>query len=208
MSTPLPRGIFSRRSVTASLSVRASTEGVSSVMPPNVAVAKPATPTEGAMLTSLIRMPLGLMARTKRSHIPAEALSATTNQPSRSAMERISESMTVFPNPRWPVMSIRRPGAPAPSASPDSNPSSTSCLPISTGGTLPAVGLKGLGVLAISITHQCVNCTLHYLIPTYTVFYQCHIAGIAPAELLTVSASRGAVPSWWTRYGGFQSPSG
>ena len=76
----------------------------------------------------------------RRSPLP-ETL--TTSQPSSSAIEASSESSTVLPEPRGPVMRIRRPGAPSPLARPSRKSSVTFSRPTSTGGILPAVGLNG-----------------------------------------------------------------
>lgn len=107
-------------------------------------------------------------ASAKRSHKPSEAESETTAHPRSPARRCSSLRRTVLPQPRFPVMSMSLPGAPAPLSSPSSKSSITDSRPISIGGRLPAVGLKGFGFMSASSDWQ----TLPIVIPTYTELYQ------------------------------------
>ena len=107
-------------------------------------------------------------ASAKRSHKPSEAESETTTHPRSLARRCSSRRRTVLPQPRFPVMSMSLPGAPAPLSSPSSKSSMTDSRPMSIGGRLPAVGLKGFGFMSASSNWQ----TLIIVIPTYTELYQ------------------------------------
>ena len=107
-------------------------------------------------------------ASAKRSHKPSEAESETTAHPRSLARRCSSRRRTVLPQPRFPVMSMSLPGAPAPLSSPSSKSSMTDSRPMSIGGRLPAVGLKGFGFMSASSDWQ----TLVTVIPTYTELYQ------------------------------------
>ena len=81
---------------------------------------------------------------------PAET--TTAFQPSSIARSRRSQRRTVFPDPRGPVIRIRRAGAPTPDMRPSTNSREISSRPMIRGGSAPAVGRNGLSNLALSIT--------------------------------------------------------
>ena len=69
-------------------------------------------------------------------------------RPSRAAgrASSIAFSITVFPEPRAPVYSVARPGAPGPSSSASSNSSISASRPASRGGLTPKLGLNGFAI--------------------------------------------------------------
>ena len=77
---------------------------------------------------------------------PTSAVSSITYHPRFLAISPRAFSMTVFPTPRAPVTYRSLPGAPTPSSRAIWKSSSSTCLPTSTGGVIPAVGLNGLGM--------------------------------------------------------------
>lgn len=147
MKTPFPGATLLRRSSIARRSVREAIPGSSDSFP-KLNPATPAKFTEG--LTSALEargMPLP-NSSTIRAHTPSLAVSDTTGHPSAFAILPNSVNNTVLPKPRWPVTSMRRPGAPAPSRSPWKKSAMSASLPMRIGGIFPAVGRKGFTFLA------------------------------------------------------------
>ncbi len=116
--------------------------------PPSLALASPAISSEGLMLAVSNLRAWGSSASTRRSHNPSDAVSAMASQPLAVATRRSSVSMTVLPYPRCPVMSMSRPGAPAPFSSASMKSSIMGWRPMRIGGIFPAVGLNGFADMA------------------------------------------------------------
>ena len=154
---PLPGPSFLRRSLTSPRNVSPFARAASTDIRPNDG------PNSIDVTTGLFER----SASAKRSHKPSEAESETTAHPRALARRCSSRRRTVLPQPRFPVMSMSLPGAPAPLSSPSSKSSMTDSRPMSIGGRLPAVGLKGFGFMSASSDWQ----TLVIVIPTCTELY-------------------------------------
>ena len=82
--------------------------------------------------------------RTIESCMFSSDVVSITSQPRCRAISPSSVRSTVFPDPRGPVMRMSLEGDPGPSSMPSTKSSSAVLRPMSTGGIIPAVGLKGL----------------------------------------------------------------
>ena len=158
---PLPGPSLLRRSLTSPRNVSPFARAASTDIRPNDG------PNSIDVTTGLFER----SASAKRSHKPSEAESETTAHPRSLARRCSSRRRTVLPQPRFPVMSMSLPGAPAPLSSPSSKSSMTDSRPMSIGGCLPAVGLKGFGFMSASSDWQ----TLVIVIPTCTDLYQLNL---------------------------------